>query len=260
MAAKENIMSSIKVKKGYFTLEAAIFLPIFILGVLALSVLILFSGTEEKVGQIALDELGKTAAEAYVYPAAPGFSAKLEQRIKKESAGVKKVNGDRFLYLYKKGNDEGQIYLSVRADIGTGLPAPFQKTAEIQKEIKCRGLIGKKNSNPVFSFDEMEKVGEFEPVWIFPMEGKRYHREQCTYVSANARQLVLNHRLKGKYAPCRLCNAETLSVGSVVFCFPASGEVYHRGTCKAIKKYIKEIDKTEAQKKGYTPCRKCGGG
>lgn len=254
-----NINTKYNTKKGYFTLETAVFLPVFILGVLAIGVLILFQGTEEKAGQIVLDELEKTSAKAYILPVAPGFSSRVEKRMRQELDGVDSVQIERFRYLYANGTEKGLIYLSVVVRNSTHLPKPFQKTAESRKTLKCRGLIGRENKNSIVPFDEMEQYAESTRVWVFPSAGKRYHKENCTYVKANAKQYVLQKQIKRKYRPCASCKSEYLPIGSLVFCFTGSGESYHKGTCKTVNRYVKEMEKEEAQKRGYTPCSKCGG-
>jgi len=82
----------------------------------------------------------------------------------------------------------------------------------------------------------------------------------CTYVKANAREVVLTGQLKKKYNSCSLCDSDAVSIGAFVYCFEENGTVYHKDTCKQVTRYAIEINKTEAVDKGYTPCSKCGGG
>ena len=52
-------------KRGYITLEAAVFLPIFILGILTLGYLIKVYSTAENITFSMIDETGHLAAQAY---------------------------------------------------------------------------------------------------------------------------------------------------------------------------------------------------
>ena len=58
-------MSSIKSKKGHFILEAAIFLPIFVLAFLAIGQLINIAGVRNAVMHSASDEVSKVARFSY---------------------------------------------------------------------------------------------------------------------------------------------------------------------------------------------------
>ena len=60
-------------KKGYFTLEAAIFLPIFIIAIAALGYFIKIFSTAENITFSAVDETAHLAAQAYGVKAAPIF-------------------------------------------------------------------------------------------------------------------------------------------------------------------------------------------
>ncbi|MCE2604266.1 hypothetical protein LH384_34820, partial [Pseudomonas aeruginosa] len=72
-------------------------------------------------------------------------------------------------------------------------------------------------ANPM-AFSEMETNGDSRIVWIFPMWGKKYHQEECTYIKANAKQLVLTGQIRKNYQPCLLCKPDRLPLGSLVYC------------------------------------------
>jgi len=71
----------------------------------------------------------------------------------------------------------------------------------------------------------------------------------------------LSDEVKAEYRPCPLCGAKRAENGTPVFCFDASGEAYHTGTCRSVEKdkYYTETTKAQAEQAGYTPCSVCGG-
>lgn len=246
-------------KKGYFTLEAAIFLPIFIIGILTLGYYIKILSTAENITYAMIDETKRLASEAYGIKAAPQFPAQLEKRIRLENRGVSQIEINNFWYLYQDGKRNAVISLKANYRIEVKLPLALYDGIDLESSIKCRGFVGSKYKGTPMSFDEMERNGESDIVWVFPMWGKKYHGETCSFIKANAIQKVLTAEIKKEYRPCELCDSKNLPIGTFVYCFFKTGEVYHKGSCKTIEKYAVEIEKAEAVNQGYTPCSKCGG-
>ena len=108
-------------------------------------------------------------------------------------------------------------------------------------------------------FEEMEEESGSVTVWVFPARGERYHKESCLFVSNEPREFVLTDQLRRNYAPCPICDSEELPNGSLVYCYPAYGESYHRGSCSQVDRYVVPMELEDAQSRGYTPCSKCGG-
>ena len=249
-----------KEKKGYITLEAAIFLPIFIVAVLTLGYFIKIYSTVENVAYAVIEETGRIASHAYSVKSVPLFRGSLESRISSENKQISKIRVEEFQYLYSDGYQDDLISAGCRYEIKIALPLAMAETAERKNQVKCRGFTGEKKRSEAMPFEEMEREGTWDPVWIFPMSGKKYHSQECRYVRKNARQMVLTSVLKKQYRPCELCRSGNLPIGGYVYCFTETGYAYHRENCKKVDKYTIEIDKEEAQQKGYRPCSLCKGG
>lgn len=247
-------------KKGYMTLEAAVFLPVFIIGILTLGYFIKIFSTSENVTHAMLDETGHLAAQAYGIKTAPFFPAALQQRLKEENSHTKSMQVRDFYYLYRDGKHDGVISAECRYEMDLSLPLDFSKGIQRESRIKCRGFIGNDNSGIPMAFEEMERNGDADFVWIFPMWGQKFHGDTCIYVKNQAKQMVLTPALKKRYRACQLCDSETSYIGSYVYCFTDTGQVYHKESCKQVDKYVIEIEKEDALAKGYSPCSKCGGG
>lgn len=247
-------------KAGYVTLEAAMVLPIVIIGILTLGYFIKIYSTAENITYSMIDEAGRLAAQAYGRKAAPSFPAKLEARVREENNSLERIQTVNFRYLYSDGGKDGLIALGCRYRIALALPIRLTDSVELESRLKCRGFTGTQSAGTAMPFSDMEKNGDSSMVLVFPMWGEKFHTKACRFVSASALQKVLTPQLKRQYKPCRLCRPESLPTGSYVYCFLRAGEVYHQKSCHTVEKYTIEMEKEDAWSKGYRPCKTCGGG
>lgn len=248
-------------------MEAAIFLPIFIIGVLTFAYLIKFMSVEEAVFHSFADEARVLSAEAGANPLESGadlasahlFELKLKERIYDENGkDVSSVDIDQFLLLNYINGMSGMITMDLNYDVNIRLPIPFYEKLPVSESLLFRAFIGKEERLDPLPFEEMEKVKKSDLVWIFPRAGERYHGENCTYIKSEPKQLVMSDQVRRKYKPCGICDSRDLPEGSLVYCF-TTGQSYHAGSCPTVDKYVISIEKEEAVKKGYTACSKCGG-
>jgi hypothetical protein len=245
--------------KGSYTLEAAIFLPLIIVGILTLGFSIRMISTAENITFSATDETRLAVGYAYNIPFAPFFTNNLENRIVDENLDTSLVEVSDFRYLYHARNVDGLISFNLNYWIGTGLPLGMIDGMEMSQKYRCRGFIGRTVQGTPISFDEMEKNSSAIMVWLFPEGGKRYHTKSCTFVSSYPTQIILNQEIRKQYQPCPICSAADAEDGTLVCCFQAYGEAYHLQSCPMVEKYVISIEKEQAEARGYTPCLKCGG-
>jgi hypothetical protein len=246
-------------KKGFITVEAAIFLPVFIIGVLTIAYLIKFMSIQEGVFHTLTDESRVLSSEAVLNPVSIGFESKLKSRIYGEYGNnISDLNLENFRYLYANG-ERGMISMDLDYNINVKLPIPFYKTMPVSESLIFRGFVGQKTYRASIQFEEMEKEKESNIVWVFPRSGGRYHKESCTYISSKPREMLMSNSIRGRYESCSLCHSSNLKNGTLVYCFPKYGEAYHAGSCPTVDKYVISMEKEEAIEKGYTPCSKCGG-
>lgn len=204
---------------GFYTVEAAIFLPLVILAVLTLGFFLKIDSAWETSMHQAFDKCNKAAAY-----------------------GVSGMHSE-----------------NIHESISLNLPAGFSHEADIKGKILYRDFIGRKYSPHGMGTEGLETDAASTRVWIFPQSGTKYHKENCTYVKATVHSCVLTSSLKKRYSPCGLCNSENIPTGSIVFCFFGDDTSYHYGSCRSINRHTIIIDKNEAEAKGYSPCSKCGG-
>lgn len=257
---KGNIHSYKNTKKGFLTVEAAIFLPVFIIGVLTLAYMIKFMAIQETIFHSFTDEARALSAEAGICPIAPFFESKLKDRIYDENGdNLSDLDLKNFKYLYHTHGLSGMISMDLDYKVNIKLPIPFYKTLPVCESLIFRGFIGTEVSPDPMPFQEMEQEKESELVWIFPRAGGKYHQENCIYIKSEPRELVMSAKILRKYKPCGICHSSELRNGDLAYCFLRSGEAYHTGSCPIVDKYVISIEKDEAIKRGYTPCSKCNG-
>lgn len=248
-------------KRGSIGVEAAIVLPLIILGILTISYLIKINCTNETVMSMAVDEARKLSIESYTPAgriAAFKFTTKLDERIE-ENSNCSVVNTNNFKYLYSNLNIDKLISFDIDYKLDCNFPISFYGPIWGKETITTRAFLGSDKYSRINGFSAMEEIEESEPVWIFPIAGEKYHKKDCPYIKVAATQTVLTKNIKKKYKPCSICNSKNLRKGSVVYCFFNNGKSYHSPNCSTVDRYVIEIEKSEAIKRGYMPCLKCGG-
>jgi len=187
-------------------------------------------------------------------------------RIDSESRGEARGIQTRVLPIHSIGVSKGGsvfthiIAMSATFDTPLKLPRLFLNEVQGERTVLCRAFVGKTHKGPVKPFDEMEKNDGGTMVWVFPRAGERYHGERCSYIANNPREVLLNSYIRSRYSPCKLCKPAGRKDGTLVYCFETSGKAYHTGDCTIVDRYVIEKSKEDAEKQGYTPCSRCGGG
>jgi hypothetical protein len=247
-------------KRGSFTLEAAIFLPIFIISALTIGYLVKLIAVQENAFHALADETRKVAAEAVFTPYPLFFKGDAEKRITEENDGeLENLRIARFDYRYGWGEYTEQIRVTADYDIGVKLPAAVIRAIPVSDTILCRAFVGADNSDAPMSAEELEEKKDSRTVWIFPRSGTKYHGETCSYIVVYPKELILGENVRRQYSPCKLCNPGSMPTGSLVYCFQSAGKAFHRGDCTSVDRYVISVELEEAEAKGYTPCLKCGG-
>jgi len=260
------IRRNIKPGGGQIAVETAIMLPLFIIGILTLGYLLKFCMVSEGVHHALTDEARRIMADPVTMYVPATNSQTIENRIGKESRGeIRNIQVRAFPTLTLGISKEGTLFddlaaISCTFDTPVKLPRLFYNDVQGERTVLFRVFVGKDNSGAEKPFDEMEQKDEGGTVWIFPRAGERYHDEHCGYIENNPREVLLDKVVRNRYTPCKLCKPSDRRDGTLVYCFETSGKAYHVGECTTVDRYVIEIGKEDAEKQGYTPCSKCGGG
>ncbi|MCL1809791.1 MAG: hypothetical protein FWG42_08550 [Clostridiales bacterium] len=243
-------------KKGFLSVEASIFVPMFVIAVLTFGYLIKVAAASENIMHVMVDEARRLSMYSYNIPIAPLFEGRVEGRLLEEAKDLHEAKVDSMNYLYKYKGKDDLIGFRVNSRVKIKLPIIFYDGVDLTDTLFFRAFTGREFTPEDMGFADMD---DEDPrlVWVFPVAGERYHEEGCGYINVAARQGVLNASIKKTYKPCTLCQAKGVSTGGVIYYFSNSGEVYHTGTCFIVTRYVLSMDEVDAVKKGYTPCSKC---
>ena len=249
----------IKRKRGAYILEAVIFLPIIVLAVLSFGYFTRVEGVWENLIHCAIDESRRTQAMAW--DGISGYAAKdrIRRRIEKDDACPSSFSVRGFHVDHSAGTLDRLTSFTLTANQHMPLPAGFSRDFSFKSKIVYRGFVGREMTGVPLGISGLEDGIPGDPAYIFPAFGEKYHGEACTYVKATVHMERLNASLRRGYDACSICRSKDMGDGSIVFCFSSPGTAYHTASCRTIDRHVIVIDRGEAEKKGYTPCSKCGG-
>ena len=151
-------------KKGFLTVEAAIFLPIFIIGVLTFAYLIKFMSVQEAVFHSFTNEAKLLSSETSINPiAAPLFELNLKDRVYDENGdNISSMDIDQFLYLYHTPGMTDMISMDLNYTVNIKLPIPFYRELPVSESLLFRGFVGKEERADPLPYEEMEKEKKIE--------------------------------------------------------------------------------------------------
>lgn len=254
-------------KKGYFTIEAAIFLPIFLIALITLSYIIRFICIEERIAHVLTDEGRYLSTRAYDNRNnISGLKTEvllwihLKERFDSEVKHGTDYWITDYQYLINKDGINGIISYGLAYKCKVNLPINLFRGKIHDKELIFRGFIGADYDQDSFDYEFMEKEKESVIVWVFPKAGEKYHAENCRHIKVYPRQVILTKAITNQYKFCSHCNHKKMPLGSIAYIFNEKGGVYHNGSCFTVDRYVVSMDIETAKSKGYTACKTCGGG
>lgn len=254
-------------KKGSYITEAVIILPIFIIAVLLMISTVPRIARCERLVFTICDEMAKENIQAHFLKSYTRCEAKLndgaERALKEEDSfyleGLRYCYSDRVSTGSQSFTVEDVISVDFEAALAYNDPLAMGEDIVFRGKLKCRAFTGSVRENVPMGREEMERDDDSEPVYIFPNRGERYHDSECSVLNPAFEMTSLSQDVRREYRSCELCGSGEKSIGTTVFLFRRAGEAYHTGSCNTVDKYFIEIDKEEAEERGYTPCLKCGG-
>lgn len=234
-------------------------LPLVLLMILALGYFVRAEGSWENAFHCAADESLRSSAMAYDGVSGLTAKSRIKRRIGDDVSGLSDYGVTGFLCGISDETCDALTVYRLRARSDLRLPAGFGNVFEFSAAVKYRNFVGRSYEGDPLGTVGLENGLPEDPVWIFPSSGEKYHSKTCTYVRATVHTETLTASLRSSHSACSTCHSGDLPLGSLVSCFSGEDTAYHRGTCRTIRRHTMVIDRTEAFRKGYTPCSKCGG-
>lgn len=245
-------------KRGFYTVEAAIVLPLVILAMISIGYYMRVYSIWENCMHAALDESSYTAALYCDGITKYTGKSRIRNRIISENPRLCGLEISHYFIGYTDLTSDNITSFNLIVDSSLALPLDFGNKFQYKGRIKYRGFTGLREGPGGMGSEALETTELRDPVYIFPQYGEKYHEKNCTYVNAQVKAFVLSSRLKRMYSPCGLCHSEKIKSGSIVFCFSSEDSAYHYGSCRSIKRRPVVCNKNEAIEKGYGACSKCG--
>lgn len=242
---------------GSITIEAALVMPLFFFGVLALCYMLEVMSVRTSI-RSGLQYAGKTAAQR-AYEAPVLLPGQIESDL---VSAVGKERLDRSVVESGSGGLHcEQSYLSMTTGImeltvsyHVFLPLPVFGSVSVPMEENCRvkGWTG---------YEPAGFLGDEEEIVYVTETGMVYHRDaHCTYLALSIRLVSaenmqnLRNASGGKYSPCQFCVHGKLP--GVVY-ITEYGDKYHSSLhCSGLKRTVYAVPLSEVVGKGA--CTKCG--
>ena len=240
-------------KKGSYSVEAAVALPVF----MGFAVCVMFFIRIVMIGWAIDDSLTQTvdtmalvSDQPNIYAASAMFYGKLLSNDVKLDGAV--MGGTAGVFLGESSVDDKNITLTAVYRVNF----PIRLFSD-----KGIFLYQKKSARIWNGYDPNEASGDGEYVYVTPY-GRAYHRSRdCPYIDPSIKSMSLTS-VKGlrnssghSYDQCPLCKkpfADSVYITSW-------GECYHNSvSCSGLKRTISMVKLSEAKKK-YHACPKCGG-
>ena len=245
-------------KRGSYLIEAAIVLPVFIVAVIAMSSVILMYACIENCTFIAANELRRCSAEAVMADTSIVLPYRIRKEMKENNSQVHSARlTDAGFRCQRWGTDE-ILAFGFRLRLKTNNPLGIKAEADYDLAVATRAYVGRERDDSAMTAEEFADE-DAEAVYIFPKRGEKYHSEGCTFLKAASTSATLGGSIKRKYKSCPLCHSSRAEDGALIYYFPADGEDYHLPGCASLQRNYIEINKSDALKRGYTACSKCGG-
>lgn len=131
----------------------------------------------------------------------------------------------------------------------------------------------RENERGLWSPKEEEKKTEVseETIVYITRTGKKYHTEDCRYLSKSKIPITLKEAIQRGYTPCSVCSPPLIEIekpkvenkkvvgasASVTVYITRTGKKYHRDSCSYLRRSKIPISLKDAVARGCTPCSRC---
>lgn len=245
-------------RKGSYILEGSLVIPPLILVMVLLISAVSLIASGEKALFVMGEELKLAGIKAAFLEEPVTTPIAVKMRIAEDSNLVDEVGISEYGYLYDSHGIQDLISLGISLKHSGLNPLGKMSLLKIEQRVIARAFTG---LNREGDHGENALTGHetSEIVYIFPKRGEKYHKRNCPFLNPACQKVFLTADVKRRFKACTNCKSGSAKVGDVVFCFFTDGKVYHLGSCSQVDKYYVEIEKKDAESRGYSPCGTCGG-
>lgn len=273
-------------RRGSFTVEAVILVPLFFLIWLPFLYILRYC-TLYEVLQSAVHQTASTMASVGYWFQLAGFSELQETAEEGEQEGqdvlwqetVNTVGGLLAGQILEEGypetlwqelgaqeepqlqysryfyqDEEMSDWIHLVAVLPLQWPDPFGFFSDLQivADCKVRAFIGLPNEAFYTEGEGKEEIGEEEETYYRIGNGRKYHSLHCYLIQKDIRMLAQVDALQQGLSSCERCEP----TGQQVF-VTAGGEHFHTDTCSYLFPRLIELSEAQIASGLYTPCALC---
>ena len=197
-------------KKGSYTVEASLTLPVFILSVVSLALIIVIISICENivfVSSITINEIDRQAKYDKI-----GLLTEqtLKHQVLSQNEKINSYNITNVDYLYYSDDIEDLIAIDSSVDFKVVNPIGINGRTTFELGILSRGYTGKEETCPCVPVDEFKTDCKYREVIIFPKYGMKYHTDGCVILKRYADddnwiRINSEDAIRKGYEPCKLC-------------------------------------------------------
>lgn len=244
--------------KGSYVLEASIILPMLVIALALLISAIPVISAGEKALYVMFDEIRFAGIRAAFVQEPASLPALVSYRISLDQQGNVVSRISDYDYLHESMGIQDLISMEVESGFSGINPMGGVSVFKSNQRAVGRAFTGKDGSGD-HGMDALNDDEASHIVYVFPSRGTRYHNRSCSFLNPACQKVFLTKETRRKFKSCPNCKSESANIGTQVFCFFNEGRAYHLGSCSSVDKYFVEMEKKDAERKGYAPCMTCGG-
>lgn len=198
-------------KKGSYLVEAAMTLPVFILAVVALSLLIQIIAICENIGHLTALEIKAADLQAFHKLQAVSLCNQIEERVREDCEKLTDFQVTNVNYLFKGTHTYDLIGVTTQARFTVQNPIGLHGEIQFKEKLLSRGFTGALQDASPLEEAAFHENGNSTAVVVFPKYGMRYHIPSCTVVASESKRQNQGLEMSGEdakrkgYTPCLIC-------------------------------------------------------
>ena len=198
-------------KRGSYSLEAALTLPVLIICVVSLVLVVKIAAVSEGVCFTAARELREQSLRACSYITDVSLCKNMEKQVLEEQEALTDFRVLKSRVRHAQGGIEDLLTVDSLATFTVAHALGVDGRIDFAADIMGRAFTGTLRDSSPLEAGEFAREGVASEVVVFPRYGERFHRPQCRYVKTfsekGSSKLVMDRRearMRG-YTPCQVC-------------------------------------------------------
>ncbi len=198
-------------RKGSYLVEAALTLPVFILGVTALAMIVNLIGICETIGFVMSREVKENLFLDAGILNRVSLCRTIEAGVEEEQPGVSDFQVRNVRCGVQSGGITDLITVTAQADFQILMPAGIGGKTQFEQKLMARFFTGTEQAAEPLNWAAFTESGKSLPVMVYPKYGERFHKADCAVVrqqTENGNPAWEMDRQEARlrmFTPCEIC-------------------------------------------------------